>query len=70
MDDYTATRLIADDTITRPPSMEVEFRNERVRQSHTWREPGGSTNLSISDSVQLEPGRDKSASEVATLPPG
>ena len=40
--------------------------NERVRPGHTWREPGGSTNLSLSDSVRLEPGRDKSASEVAT----
>ena len=30
----------------------------RVRPSHMWREPGGSTNSSISDSVWLEPGRD------------
>ena len=29
----------------------------RVRPGHTWREPGGSTNSSISDSVRLEPGR-------------
>ena len=43
--------------------------NERVRPGHTWREPGGSTNWSISDSVRLEPGRDKSAIEVATVRP-
>ena len=30
----------------------------RVRPGRTWREPGGSTNSSISDSVRLEPGRD------------
>ena len=30
----------------------------RVRPGRTWREPGGSTNSSISDSVWLEPGRD------------
>ena len=40
--------------------------NERVLPGHTWCEQGGSTNSSISDSVRLEPGRDKSASEVAT----
>ena len=48
----------------------VEVQNGRVRPGHTWSEPGRSTNSSISDSVQLEPGCDKSASEVATLPPG
>ena len=40
--------------------------NERMRPSHTWREPGGSADSSDSDSVRLEPGRDKSAIEVAT----
>ena len=44
--------------------------NGRVRPGHTWREPGGSTNSPISDSVRLKPGRDKSAIEVATLPLG
>ena len=41
--------------------------NEKVRPGHTWREPGGRTNSSISDSVRLEFGRDKSEIEVATI---
>ena len=42
----------------------------RVRPGHTWHELGGSTNSLVSVSVWLEPDRDKSAIEVATLPPG
>ena len=37
-----------------------------MRPGHIWREPDGSANSSDSDSVRLEPGRDKSAIEVAT----
>ena len=43
-------------------------RNERMRLGHTWCEPGGSANSSDSDSIRLEPGRDKSA--CAPIPGG
>ena len=37
---------------------EVRVPSERVGLGRTWREPGGSANSSISDSVRLEPGQD------------
>ena len=55
-------RLYSHDADCRRRNHTSTFRGGRVqtgkvRPGHTWHEPSGSTNSSISDSVRLEPGR-------------